>query len=455
MKKKPIVASSLLLILFIFLVSFNVSNSNQNTPIPREPLIPETELSNSDDVWIITDLHYLSESLFDDGENFSFIKQTSAGKELDYPAERMEALIWQIEQAQPKLLLVSGDLTLNGEKQSALELNGYFDRIEKLGTQVYVIPGNHDISNGWARKFEGKNQVVTEQILPEDFQNIFAHQGYTEAFSTDDTSLSYAVQPFTNLTLLMLDSNVYSETEGSGAPPANGVLKAETLAWVETILQEAEGTTILPIMHHNLLEHNDFMNNGFVLDNAPELQALFAEYNVSMAFSGHTHVQDIASQKVADTTLYDVTTSAFSVMNPSIGKVTINDQEIHYQKELLNIDKWAQETNQADENLLHYFDYATQLFVEDGTTMGLRQMFEEQWYDESYGDAVANFVGENNRLFFSGENSQLTIDQTKQLKQTEAYLAIEEHSKGFLLKYTNNILDSIDQSDLSLSILLQ
>lgn len=453
MKKKMIAGTSLLLLIgvLVFVFGMGMGESTKSTELKRNPFVPTEAISKTDSIWIITDTHYLSPSLSDNGENFDYIKETSAGKELNYPAERMETLIWQIEKERPKILIVSGDLTLNGEKQSALELADYFEQIEQLGTQVYVIPGNHDISNGWARKFAGDSQEKTAQILPQDFQHIFTDMGYTEAYSLDEHSLSYAVQPYTDLILLMLDTNVYSQTEGKGAPPSTGLLKDETLVWMESVLKEAKetGATVLPVLHHNLLEHNDFMTNGFTLDNAQVVQELFAKYEANVAFSGHTHVQDIASE---EKTLYDITTAAFSIMTPSIGQITINGNQLNYQKQTLDVDSWAAETNQMDEQLLHYADYATSLFVEDGINMGLRQIIEEQWYEKADPDEVSAFVGENNRLFFSGDSSQISFAEAELLKQTTAYQAIKEYSRGFLLRYTDNILNLDEQSDLTLTI---
>lgn len=416
-----------------------------------DPFVPTESLSKNDAIWVITDLHYLSPSLSDEGESFTFIKETSAGKELDYPAQRMEALIWQIEKERPKLLLVSGDLTLNGEKQSAVELADYFQQIEQFGTQVYVIPGNHDISNGWARKFVGEDQEKTDQILPEDFQSIFSDMGYQDAYTLDEHSLSYAVQPYTDLILLMLDTNVYSQTEGKGAPPSNGRLEKETLTWIESVFEDAKksGATVLPVLHHNLLEHNDFMTKGFTLDNNEEVKALFLKYDIPVVFTGHTHVQDIAHE---ENTLYDVTTAAFSVMTPSIGKVTFDNNQVSYEKQAVDMEAWASETNQTDNNLSNYTDYATNLFVEDGINMGLRQMIEEQWHDDSYAEEVGAFVGESNRLFFSGESSQMSTKELKLMKESQGYQLIKKHSKGFLLRYMDNILKSDGHSDLELSV---
>lgn len=451
MTKKIGIRIGLIFCLLLLFAAFNSTKEVQPTALKRDPFVPTESLSKDDAIWVITDLHYLSPSLSDEGESFTFIKETSAGKELVYPAQRMEALIWQVEKERPKLLLVSGDLTLNGEKQSAVELADYFQQIEQFGTQVYVIPGNHDISNGWARKFIGDDQKKTSQILPEDFQSIFSEMGYQDAYTLDEHSLSYAVQPYTDLTLLMLDTNVYTKTEGKGAPPSNGRLKKETLTWIESVFEDAKksGATVLPVLHHNLLKHNDFMTKGFTLDNEEEVKALFLKYDIPVVFTGHTHVQDIAHE---ENTLYDITTAAFSVMAPSIGKVTFDNEQFSYEKQAVDMESWASETNQTDNNLLTYTDYATNLFVEDGINMGLRQMIEEQWHDDKYAEEVGTFVGESNRLFFSGEASQISNEELELMKESQGYQLIKKHSKGFLFRYMDNILESDGHSDLDLSV---
>lgn len=451
MKKKLLLRLSILILFAMFFIMAASEKPMNTVKWKRDPFVPTESLSKDDAIWVITDLHYLSPSLSDEGESFAFIKETSAGKELDYPAQRMEALIWQIEKERPKLLLVSGDLTLNGEKQSAVELADYFQQIEQFGTQVYVIPGNHDISNGWARKFIGDDQEKTSQILPEDFQSIFSEMGYQDAYTLDEHSLSYAVQPYTDLILLMLDTNVYSQTEGKGAPPSNGRLEKETLTWIESVFEDAKksGATVLPVLHHNLLEHNDFMTKGFTLDNNEEVKALFLKHDIPVVFTGHTHVQDIAHE---ENTLYDVTTAAFSVMTPSIGKVTFDNDQVSYEKQAVDMEAWTSETNQTDNNLSNYTDYATNLFVEDGINMGLRQMIEEQWHDDMYAEEVGAFVGESNRLFFSGESSQMSTKELKLMKESQGYQLIKKHSKGFLLRYMDNILKSDGHSDLELNV---
>lgn len=188
---------------------------------------PVTIDATNDDLvaWVITDLHYLSESLHDeDGEAYQHIKNTGAGKDFDYGAERMQALTQEIAQEKPDVLIVSGDLTLNGEYQSMLDLAEYFKNIEALGTDVFIIPGNHDIASGWAREFKGETFIKTNQVLAHEFATIFNEFGYQKAISRDPDSLSYVATINHNYWLLMLDSNLYSDVHGVGAPKVNGLL---------------------------------------------------------------------------------------------------------------------------------------------------------------------------------------------------------------------------------------
>ena len=48
------------------------------------------------------------------------------------------------------------------------------------GTKVLIIPGNHDIYDGWARAYRGKRQLLTEQISLA-IGAIFFHTSYEQA----------------------------------------------------------------------------------------------------------------------------------------------------------------------------------------------------------------------------------------------------------------------------------
>ncbi|MBM7710202.1 3',5'-cyclic AMP phosphodiesterase CpdA [Enterococcus lemanii] len=121
---------------------------------------------------------------------------------------------------QPTGLILTGDLTLNGEKESLDQMTQTLAPLKKVGIFVFAIPGNHDIHNGWARKFTQDQQLVAHQISPSDFKTAFS-DGYEFSVSQDAHSLSYAVDLAT-YRLVFVDSNLYSETFSKEAPITQG-----------------------------------------------------------------------------------------------------------------------------------------------------------------------------------------------------------------------------------------
>lgn len=141
--------------------------------------------------FVTSDTHYLAKGLTDGGQAFQQFVNTGDGKETNYMDPLMSAFTRDIKNKKPDVLIISGDLTLDGEKQSHLELAQRLEEIKKSGTLVYVIPGNHDILNPYARGFKGNSQYVVDSISPSDFSKIYGDFGYNDAISRDKDSLSY------------------------------------------------------------------------------------------------------------------------------------------------------------------------------------------------------------------------------------------------------------------------
>ena len=73
-----------------------------------------------------------------------------------------------------KDLLVIEDLTFNGEYQSFVDLAHFFKQIESLGTKLLVEPGNHDIADGWVRKFIEEQNFKTRQLSATEFLSLLS-----------------------------------------------------------------------------------------------------------------------------------------------------------------------------------------------------------------------------------------------------------------------------------------
>ena len=85
-----------------------------------------------------TDLHFLAPTLTDHGAFFNQLIENSDGKVISYSEECLEAFVDQVIARKPDVLILSGDLTFNGERESHEALVQKLARIERADIPVFV-----------------------------------------------------------------------------------------------------------------------------------------------------------------------------------------------------------------------------------------------------------------------------------------------------------------------------
>ena len=197
--------------------SQETEESSQTKPTKTEPEsippFPDAEretkaepMEDGERIVLMTDVHYLARSLTDRGSSFQNEIEHGDGKLTHYVWEIVDAAFDEIELLTPDVLIVSGDLTLNGEVKSHEEFAALLDEVERRGISVLVIPGNHDINSRWASSYIGKNREPVQTIDAGGFASIYAQFGYNEASERDPYSLSYTYDLSPSMRLLMLDT---------------------------------------------------------------------------------------------------------------------------------------------------------------------------------------------------------------------------------------------------------
>ncbi|MEI5989934.1 hypothetical protein A5881_001427 [Enterococcus termitis] len=437
-----------LALLSIFIVLAAVIYSGRNKEQKEETLFKKEAL----EFWVISDPHYIDKSLTDSGTAYKKIKQTAAGKELDYQEESWQALIDKALEEKPDMLIITGDLTLNGEKASAEKLAGLLKRLTEKGIKTFVIPGNHDINDGWARKFVGDKQEQTEAISIADFKKIFADNGYQNATTYDKNSLSYSVAVNEQYNFLFLDSNIYPEdNQPKTRPNTGGTIRRKTMKWVEKQLDEGKQAKkkTLVFMHHNIYAHNKLLSSGFVLNNAKTVKQLLAQYQVPVVFSGHIHAQDIMTETVNDEQLTEIVSGSFSITPQGYGVVNLKGNSFNYQRKENDVASWAKGKNITTPQIRNYQEYLKEVFVEDGKRLAYAQLIDSGMTDEKQMDIAADFVGKMNVRFFSG-NDYSTDEEVKKIQKESGYRIIAENSK-FLKDYIDSIIQDKNEEDNSLA----
>lgn len=190
------------------------------------------------------------------------------------------------------VLLIAGDLTC-GKRQSHLRFAELLRNAErKSGKQIFVIIGNHDCDA----------ESSDSRITMEEFREIYADFGYTEACSRHADSASYAADLGDSYRLIAIDSCIYGEDEGEINTSVFGFIREQAAA------AKRDGKTPIAMMHHSLLPHYEVQP---MIRRWRYYAKWFADNGLQTVLTGHIHANDIASA-VSDrgNTVYDIQTGA-------------------------------------------------------------------------------------------------------------------------------------------------
>lgn len=423
MKKKIIVLITLLCALLVYLAVFN----HDKTPLIRQqsPHDHQTMKEKPVSIIVATDLHYLSSKLTDKGKFFTNMVNNADGKNMYYVEEITDAFVYTILKEKPEVLILSGDLTFNGEKESHIDLKKKLSKIEKNGTQILVMPGNHDVDRSSAAAFLGENYKLVDSVTKDEFAEIYQNDGLQQALQKDEHSLSYVYRVRRDLSILMVDSNAQKEN----------VISDENLQWIETVLKEAQesGIKMLAVSHQNVLVHNPRFKDGFLIGQAEQLERLYRKYGVLANLSGHIHIQHIEHQNFPE-----ILTSSLLVSPHQYGKITIDGSKIEYQVSPVPVERWAREQGLTDPILLQFAKESRHFMEEVAERKAADTVFKETLTDSEKSELITVFA-RMNADYFAGNK----IDE----KQYEATLKLwEEQGTAFHKNYIETILESAKEN---------
>ena len=273
------------------------------------PALAETRLM------VVSDIHHLAKPLYEGSALFLRALRAGDGKFSQHGDELLKALEAETAAQRPDALIVTGDLSFNGERASHEALAAAFARIEAGGVPVWVIPGNHDINVAAPVGFNGDSYYRTDSVTPEQFAEIYADFLLPAA---SGANLSYAVPIDDRLWVAMTDVSFYE-----GMAQTFGVFTAGHRDWLEAVLKRAldAGAEVVTATHHSLLKHTDFSVESYVMLANDAMAALARKYGLRLNLSGHLHVQHILTEDG----LTDAALGAFCAWPHRFALVTLSD----------------------------------------------------------------------------------------------------------------------------------
>ncbi|GGF84901.1 serine/threonine protein phosphatase [Paenibacillus albidus] len=430
-----------------------------NLPQQKSPLPNHGDKLAPVSFWVATDVHYLDKNLEDGGQAFQTYVSGGDGKMLPYSDEIAESLVYTAKQQRPKFLILSGDLTNNGERSSHEKLAAKLKRLEAQGTQVYVIPGNHDLFNPWARSFKGTRQVIADSISDSDFTKLYGDFGYSEALSRDQETLSYIVRAAPGLWLLMIDSSQYHHNREYGFPQTDGRIAASTLSWINESVQlaAAEHASIVTVMHHNLLDHTSMPVSGFKLNNSQEALNTLRKNRLNLVLSGHIHMQDIRLEPAVPAEdpqaipVYDIATSALAVNPHQYGSLSFDPLTgvLDYHTAAVDVEGWARASGSTDPNLLNFRAYAAKSFSQASYRKALDSL-KDSPFSTAQRHSMSEVMAKLNLHYFAGTAGS----SSKDIQLMPGYKLWESTADGFMSAYIQSMAAEKQPGNVALQMVL-
>ena len=278
----------------------------------------------SNQIVVVSDIHVMAPELLPEGAETQEAWTTYyAGerKMLQESVAIFDQFIQKMMALQPRVLLITGDLTKDGERLSHEYVRNSLYNLTYYGTRVLVIPGNHDFGgSGNPLKFNTDGTTEPAEVLTtDDFKDFYDGFGYNDWESEyDPNSLSYVVEPMEGLVVLAIDSHTASISEA-------------TLNWLCTKAKEARnaGKQVIAMMHHPLFPHITGANlfiDTYTVDGYETVRDALIDAGVNTILTGHFHTSDIAKDWNDDEgkAIYDINTGSlisypfdYRVLTPS------------------------------------------------------------------------------------------------------------------------------------------
>lgn len=274
-------------------------------------------------VQVITDTHYYSSKCGTSGSAYRRMERKSQGMIKDSGLVIDAAFNLLVQDQCTDIVLLSGDVTHDGEMDSHLEIIEKLRGLKARGKRVYVITATHDYQeSGEARGFFGDQITPVRAAEREELRDLYWEFGPNEAIAVHPESMSYIVQLREGYRLFALNDDNPAE-KGSGFNQA-------LTGWVLEQLADAQAHRqyVVAMTHHPILSPSPFyamIGKNDMQQHAAQTAETLADAGLHCMLTGHTHIHDISDCVTkAGNPFYDISTASLVGYPPAMRQVTFD-----------------------------------------------------------------------------------------------------------------------------------
>ena len=275
--------------------------------------------------YLITDTHFFKNSLGARGDAYDDFMRFEQKCFAETQSINISVFDWLKNADEADSVLIAGDLTFNGEKESHLEFIKLLNELKASGKNVYFVTADHDFKKDGDScfAFDENGRSSPQSTKREELYDLYYEFGFKDALAVDKKHLSYVSQIGEGVRLLALNND--------GADDGQRRFDEEQIKWIKEQAKKAreDGQIMFAMNHYPLLPGQPIFSivPSAVQKESDVVTTMLADEGVHLVFTGHMHNQSI-NEKITDrgNKIYDVCTGSIIADPAIIRHVTITSE---------------------------------------------------------------------------------------------------------------------------------
>ena len=368
--------------------------------------------------FVITDTHFFKNSIGAYGAAYEAYMDTQQKCFAETEAISRAVLDFLAARDEADVVLIAGDLTFNGEKESHIAFSEMLrDFQQKSGKKVFVVTAGHDV-NADPYGFNENGRFTVEGTTFGELYGYYRDFGYDRAIAFNREHMSYVAELSDDVRLLVICNDVDGEKHIA--------YPDDFLDWIATQAQKAraDGKMMIAMEHYPVLPGQPML--ALIGDarqaESEKLINTLADNGVHLIFTGHMHNQSVnVVETQKGNRFFDVCTGCTIGCPAFIRLVTVKDEKTVEIKSLPTPDfDWDKKGMTGEEYLKVQFERMIRTFIDSMENDPPRFLHKVGIKDTPASQKIFHFLGK--RL------SRMTVGQFARLLLVRADPAIKDNS---------------------------
>lgn len=274
--------------------------------------------------YLVTDTHYFENELGAEGKVFEknmlteqyFVRESSA---------IVKSTFARIgEDKETDIVIIPGDLTKNGEKESHVSFIKELYKLKESGKKIFVITAGHDYGE-FSYAYKNDERIKVEGTDFNSLCDMYRDFGYGDAIAVDEPTHSYVAEVSEGVRMLAICCDSLNQPKGA--------MDDRHMAWAKEQIDKAknDNCSVFAICHYPIIPPVpvfDLVGDAKIKE-WRKVAAFLADNGVELVLTGHMHIQSINefySEK--GNRLIDVCTACLVGSPAKYRKITIDENSV-------------------------------------------------------------------------------------------------------------------------------